>query len=133
VFHYSRNRDGEHPSLHLAGNAGSSRPSLMARSMGFTSQSKSAADYRGGVLEAQAAEILCPGRPCQVALARNMGHCSRLNQWPHGSSPCAEGHRFDTIFAIEREINGLSAEQRLAVRTTRFASLVCELERLDAQ
>jgi transposase len=36
--------------------------------------------------------------------------------------------RIDAIFAIEREINGLSAEQRLAVRTTRIAPLVSELE-----
>jgi transposase len=36
--------------------------------------------------------------------------------------------QIDAIFAIEREINGLAAEQRLAVRTTRIAPLVSELE-----
>jgi len=36
--------------------------------------------------------------------------------------------RIDAIFAIEREINGLPAEQRLAVRTTCIAPLVSELE-----
>ena len=36
--------------------------------------------------------------------------------------------QIDAIFAIEREINGLSAESRLAVRTTRIAPLVSELE-----
>ena len=36
--------------------------------------------------------------------------------------------RIDAIFAIEREISGLPAEQRLAVRTTRIAPLVSELE-----
>jgi transposase len=36
--------------------------------------------------------------------------------------------RIDPIFAIEREINGLSAEQREAVRKTRIAPLVTELE-----
>ena len=36
--------------------------------------------------------------------------------------------RIDPIFAIEREINGLSAEQRVAVRKTRIAPLVTKLE-----
>jgi hypothetical protein len=36
--------------------------------------------------------------------------------------------QIDAIFAIEREINGMPAEQRLAVRTTRIAPLVSELE-----
>jgi hypothetical protein len=36
--------------------------------------------------------------------------------------------QIDAIFAIEREINGLPAERRLAVRTTRIAPLVSELE-----
>jgi hypothetical protein len=48
-----------------------------------------------------------------------------------GKSPLAAEavRRIDPIFAIEREINGLSAEQRLAVRKTRTAPLVGELER----
>ena len=36
--------------------------------------------------------------------------------------------QIDAIFAIESEINGLPAEQRLAMRTTRIAPLVAELE-----
>jgi transposase len=36
--------------------------------------------------------------------------------------------QIDAIFAIESEINGLPAEQGLAVRTTRIAPLVSELE-----
>ena len=36
--------------------------------------------------------------------------------------------QIDAIFAIEREINGVPAEQRLAVRTTRIAPLVSEFE-----
>jgi transposase len=36
--------------------------------------------------------------------------------------------RIDDIFATEREINGCSAEQRLAVRKTRIAPLVAALE-----
>jgi hypothetical protein len=36
--------------------------------------------------------------------------------------------RIDTIFAIESEINGLLTNDRLAVRTTRIAPLMAELE-----
>ena len=36
--------------------------------------------------------------------------------------------RIDTFFDIEREINGMAAEQRLAVRRARSASLVADLE-----
>jgi hypothetical protein len=36
--------------------------------------------------------------------------------------------RIDALFAIEREINGLSSEQRLAVRNERSRPLVAELE-----
>src|SRR5208282_2407938 len=36
--------------------------------------------------------------------------------------------RIDAIFAIEGEINGLPSERRLAVRATRIAPLVAELE-----
>lgn len=37
--------------------------------------------------------------------------------------------RIDRIFAIEREINGATADQRLAVRQERVKPLVCELKR----
>ena len=36
--------------------------------------------------------------------------------------------RIDAIFAIEREINGLAAEQRLAVRQKRITPLIDELK-----
>jgi transposase len=37
-------------------------------------------------------------------------------------------HRIDALFAIERDLNGLSADQRLAVRQERSVPLVAELE-----
>ena len=36
--------------------------------------------------------------------------------------------RIDEVFAIEREINGIAAEQRLAVREKRSRPLIGELE-----
>jgi hypothetical protein len=38
------------------------------------------------------------------------------------------GKRIDAIFDIEREINGVSAEKRLAARRSRSAPLVAALE-----
>jgi hypothetical protein len=47
-----------------------------------------------------------------------------------GKSPLAleAVRRIDEVFAIEREINGIAAEQRLAVRQERIRPLVGELE-----
>ena len=47
-----------------------------------------------------------------------------------GKSPLAVEavRRIDEVFAIEREINGVAAEQRLAVRAQRIRQLVGELE-----
>jgi hypothetical protein len=72
-----------------------------------------------GLLEPRAAEIHFFGRSCRVGpWSRNTGRRSRLKAV----------RQIDAIFAIEREINGMPAEQRLAVRTTRIAPLVSELE-----
>jgi transposase len=47
-----------------------------------------------------------------------------------GKSPLAieAGRRIDEIFAIEREINGAAADQRLAIRQERIKPLVDELK-----
>ena len=47
-----------------------------------------------------------------------------------GKSPLAleAVRRIDEVFAIEREINGIAAEQRLAVREERIRPLIGELE-----
>ena len=37
-------------------------------------------------------------------------------------------HRIDAIFTIERDINGVAAEQRLALRQQRIKPIVAELE-----
>ena len=47
-----------------------------------------------------------------------------------GKSPLAVGavRRIDEAFAIEREINGIAAEQRLVLREERIRPLIGELE-----
>jgi len=111
LFCYSRNRNGEHPSRHLAGYA--------------------------GILQADA----YAGFGDLYVARRRPGPITEAACWSHGrrkffvladvdKSPLAAEavRRIDLIFAIEREINGISAEERLVARKTRVAPLVGELE-----
>jgi transposase len=111
LFYYSRDRRGEHPNRHLAGYAGILQADAYA---GF-----------GDLYDAR----------------RRPGPITEAGCWAHGrrkffvladagKSPLAAEavRRIDPIFAIEREINGLSPEHRLAVRKTRIAPLVAELQ-----
>jgi hypothetical protein len=111
VFCYSRNRSGEHPNLHLAGYAGILQADAYA---GF-----------GDLYDAR----------------RKPGPITEAACWSHGrrkffeladlrKAPLAVEvvRRIDAIFAIKREINGLAAEQRLAVRQKRINPLVDELK-----
>jgi transposase len=111
VFFYARDRGGEHPSRHLAGYA--------------------------GILQADA----YAGFNDLYGVDRKPGPITEAACWAHGrrkffvladvaKAPLAieAVRRIDVIFAIERDINGLPADQRLAVRKTRIAPLVTELE-----
>ena len=111
LFHYSPDRRGEHPQRHLAGYAGILQADAYA---GF-------------------GELYHP--------ARKPGPITEAGCWAHGrrklfdlahlaKAPLAAEavQRIDAIFDAERAINGLSIEQRLAVRQTHVAPLVAELE-----
>jgi transposase len=111
VFFYSRNRGGEHPSRHLI-------------------------DY-GGILQADA----YAGFNDLYQAKRLPGPIAEAACWSHGrrkffviagigNAPLAAEavRRIDAIFAIEREINGLPADERLAARKIRIAPLVVGLE-----
>ena len=111
VFFYSRDRGGEHPNRHLAGYA--------------------------GILQADA----YAGFNDLYGVARKPGPVTEAACWAHGrrkffvladvaQAPLAieAVRRIDEIFAIERGINGLAADRRLAVRKTRIAPLVIGLE-----
>jgi transposase len=114
VFFYSRNRSGEHPNRHLAGYA--------------------------GILQADAYNYA--GFADLYDARRRPGPITEAACWSHGrrkffvladlgKSPLTVEavRRIDEIFAIEREINGTVAEQRLAVRQDRIRPLVGEFER----
>ena len=117
IFFYSRNRDGEHPSRHLAGYGGILQADAYS---GFT-----------GLYDAKRSP-----RPITEAACWSHGRrkffvlADLAKSAPGNGAPLAleAVRQIDAIFAIEREINGLPAEQRLAVRTTRIAPLVSELE-----
>jgi transposase len=111
LFCYSRNRSGEHPGRHLAGYAGILQADAYA---GF-----------GDLYDAK----------------RKPGPITEAACWSHGrrkffeladllKAPLAieAVRRIDAIFAIEREVNGLAAEQRLAVRQKSVKPLVDELK-----
>jgi transposase len=110
-FFYSRNRSGEHPNRHLAGYAGI----LQADAYAGFGDLYDAARKPGPITEAA----------CWSHSRRKFFELADL-----GKSPLAVEavRRIDAIFAIEREINGATAEQRLAIRQERVKPLVGEFE-----
>jgi transposase len=111
IFHYSRDRGGAHPCRHL------------------TSYS--------GILQADA----YAGFNDLYLEARKPGPITEAACWAHGrrklfvlaeiaKAPLAieAVRRIDAIFNVEREINGLAAAQRHAIRQIRVAPLVTSLE-----
>jgi transposase len=111
MFFYSRDRGGEHPARHLAGYA--------------------------GILQADA----YAGFNDLYHSARRPGPITEAACWAHGrrklfvladvaKAPLAieAVRRIDTIFAVERELIGLPAAQRLAARQQQVAALVADLE-----
>jgi transposase len=111
VFHYSPDRGGKHPCLHLKNYVGILQADAYA---GFN-------------------DLYHP--------ARKPGPITEAACWAHGrrklfvladvaKAPLAieAVRRIDAIFDVEREINGLSAEKRHAMRQVRVAPLVTSLE-----
>ena len=120
VFHYSRDRKGEHPERHLDGYAGILQADAYA---GFNRLY--AADRRPGPLIEAA---------CWSHARRKFFVLADVAAKARGKlpviAPLALGavRRIDAIFAIEREINGLPTPERLAVRRQRVAPLVADLQ-----
>jgi hypothetical protein len=111
MFRYSCDRTGEHPQRHLASYAG-------------ILQADAYAEFN---------ELYAPGRkPGPIAETACWAHGRRklLKLTEVARAPLANEvvRRIDAIFAAERAINGLPAEQRLAVRQQQIAPLVAELE-----
>jgi transposase len=111
AFFYSRNRNGEHPARHLAGYTGILQADAYA---GF-----------GALYEARR-------QPAPITEAACWSHGRRkffvLADTVKAPLALEAVRRIDEIFAIERDINGVSAGERLAARKARVAPLVGELE-----
>jgi transposase len=110
IFYYSRNRNGEHPARHLAGYAGI----LQADAYAGFAELYDAQRRPGPITEAA----------CWSHGRRHFFELADLRKTPLAIEVV---HRIDAIFAIEREINGLTADDRRAARQNRVAPLVDEL------
>ena len=62
---------------------------------------------------------------CWAHARRKFFDLARINKAPIASEAVT---RIDALFAIEREINGLTPQQRVGVRTERSRPLIIELE-----
>jgi transposase len=120
VFFYSRDRTAEHPEHHLAGYAGILQADAYA---GFNRLY--AADRRPGPITE--ASCWAHGRRKFFELA---DVAAKTRKALSVLAPLAVEavKRIDAIFDIEREINGRSIEERLAVRRERVAPQVADLE-----
>jgi transposase len=120
VFFYSRDRTGEHPERHLHGYAGI----LQADAYAGFNRLYEAGRAGGPITEAS----------CWAHSRRKFFVLADVTAKARGQlaviAPLAfeAVKRIDAIFDIEREINGCSADERLALRRERVAPLVAELE-----
>ena len=112
VFFYSRDRGGEHPEQHLASYAGLMQADAYA---GFN-RLYEANRKPGPIVEAA----------CWAHARRKFFDLAQINKAPIAIEAV---ERIDVLFAIEREINGMTPQERVRVRNERSRSLVIELER----
>jgi transposase len=111
MFHYSPDRRGEHPEKHLANYSGIMQADAYAGFNGL---------YAAGRKPGPITEAACwaHGR-------RKLYELADLQKAPIAIEAV---RRIDELFAIEREINGLSPEGRLSVRRERSRPLLVDLE-----
>jgi transposase len=125
MFYYSRDRGGAHPQGHLA----RWRGILQADAYGGYEQLYKAVRPSGPIHEAA---CWAHGRRKFFELADIDAVARRKakGRKPQVISPLAleAVQRIDALFAIEREINGHGAEERLTARRQRSATLVADLE-----
>jgi transposase len=122
LYYASRDRSGEHPERHLKGFAGI----LQADAYGGYNRLYLADRRPGPILAA-----LCwsHGRRKFFELADIAANARRGKDASPISPIALEAvRRIDTLFNVERQISGLSADERLAARRLRSAPLVVALE-----
>ena len=122
LFHYSRDRGGEHPQAHLVGYAGILQADAYA---GYNALFKS--DHSPAPL----VRALCwaHARRYFFELADVAATLKRRKKAIELSPLALEAvRRIDRVFDVEREINGTPIDNRLAVRREHAAPLVADLE-----
>ena len=122
LFQYARDRSGAHPEKHLSSFAGILQADAYA---GYNRL------YEAGRSPGPVREALCwaHARRKFFVLADITAKAKKGKQAAMISPLALEAvKRIDALFDIEREIKGLSAEARLAVRSERSAPLLAELE-----
>jgi transposase len=125
VFYYSRDRAGAHPQGHLAAYAGI----LQADAFGGYKKLYEPNRQPGPIVEAACWSHARRKFFILADLALNAQRKAQ-GKTPTFVSPIALSAvcRIDAVFDIERDINGKSAAERLAIRQKNCAPLVAELE-----
>jgi transposase len=125
IFHYSRDRGGTHPRSHLERWSGI----LQADAYGGYEQLYRSIRPTGPILEA-ACWAHSRRKFFELADIDAAARRQAKGKKPQVISPLAleAVQRIDALFAIEREINGASVEERRAARQQHSASLVADLE-----
>jgi transposase len=122
LFHYSRDRCGEHAEQHLVGFAGI----LQADAFAGYNRLYGADRQPGRITETS---CWAHARRKLFVLADIAANARRGKNAPPISPLALEAvKRIDALFDIERAINGQSSEQRLAARQEHSAPLLTELE-----
>src|SRR5713226_658555 len=111
AFFYSPDRSGMHPEEHLASYAGL----MQADAYSGFNRLYEASRRPGAIVEAS----------CWAHARRKFFDLARINKAP---IPIAAVERIDALFAIEREINGETSQERKRVRNERSRPLVAALE-----
>jgi transposase len=119
VYFYSPDRGGAHPAQHLAGYAGI----LQADAYGGFNALYEAERKPGPITEAA-----CWAHARRKLFELADAASKARNKSPAVISPIAFAavQKFDAIFALERAVNGLSPDQRLAMRRRDITPLVNE-------
>ncbi len=126
VYFYSRDRAGEHPQQHLVGWSGILQADAYSGYGKLYDVERAAGPIFEAACWAHARRKFFELADIAAAARRK---AQRRRTAPVISPIALEAvQRIDVLFEIERAINGLSAEQRVAVRREQSAPLVAELE-----
>jgi hypothetical protein len=125
LFFYSRDRSGEHPQQHLASWSGILQADAYGGYGKLYETERGSGTVREASCWAHARRKFFELADIEAAARRKA-----RGRTPPVISPIAweAVQRIDALFDIERTINGLPAERRLAVRQERSAPLVAALE-----